>query len=126
MDTVNKIRYRPTDVSFQPVAGYMSYGKLLKSDIKKKGLVGYYRLGAVYDPEIRDTFEDYEFDGYKDFSMCFNFWTKKDPLLSYIYFQPHKFKQFKALLFFPLLVEANNPELVLYYGYENIAEVKLE
>ena len=122
LDTVNKIRYRPTDVSFQPVAGYISYGKLLKSDIKKKGLIGHYRLGAAYRPEIKDTFEDYLFEGYKNYQVIFNFWTNKDPLLSYIYFQPHKFKSFKALLFFPILEEAENGQLALYYGYEKVAE----
>lgn len=124
LDIKNKIRYRPTDISYQPIAGYMGYVKLMKADLKKKGLIGYHNLGAYYDPEIKDTFEDFEFEGFTDFALPYNFWNEKNPLIGEVYFAPHKFKKFKALIFFPILKKAKNPEFELYYGNERVAEIK--
>ncbi|RED48812.1 hypothetical protein [Seonamhaeicola aphaedonensis] len=126
VDTINKLRYRPTDVSYQPVAGYMVYGKLLKSDIKKKGLVGHYSLGASYKPEVKDSFLDYNIEGYTNIEPTFNFWTDKDPLLSKIYFKPHKFKKFKALFFFAIIKDAPIPNLALYYGDNKVTDIRVK
>lgn len=124
LDIKNKIRYRPTDISYQPIFGYMGYGKLMKVDLKKKGLIGYHNLGAYYKPEIKDTFEDYEFKGYTNFALSYNFWTEKKPLIGKVYFAPHKFKKFKSLIFFPILNKVENPEFELYYGNERISKIK--
>lgn len=125
IDRANKIRYRPTDISYQPVMGYMAYIKLVKEDIKIndhfKGA-----MGVRYEPDDEDKFYDFNIKNYMNFEMPVNFGTSKKPILRQVYFQNHKFKKFKALLFFPLIIQTeNSPDLELVYGNEMISEIEL-
>ena len=125
VDRANKIRYRPTDISYQPVVGYMAYEKILMEDIEVneyfKGL-----MGVSYDPNYKDKFYDFSLENYFNFELPVNFGTAKKPILRKIYFRNHKFKKFKALLFFPLLTNTDkNPNLELVYGDKLISEIQL-
>lgn len=121
IDKKNKIRYRPSDITFQPFTAYEEYTKLLKEDVKIKGVYAY----AFYKPEIKDSFEGYLIDGYSIFELQYEFGSKKNPITSYIYFEKHQFLKFKAFIFFPLKENAENPELELYYGNDKISEIEI-
>ena len=121
VDKENKIRYRPSDISFS----YGYYKKLLKEDLNIKGLFGNYEADAFYKPEIKDTFEDYIFDGYTNYDFPYNFGSKKKPQVAYVYFESHQFLKFKALIFFPIMKSAENPSFELYYENEKISNVKI-
>ena len=123
IDRANKIRYRPTDISYQPVMGYMSYVKMLKKDIE---LNKHFKssMGVRYDSDYEDKFYDFNIENYLNFALPVNFGTSKKPVLREIYFLNHKFKKFKALLFFPILTQTkNNPDLELVYGNDLISEI---
>jgi len=125
IDRENKLRYRPTDISFQPVMGYLVFGKLLKNDINY-GSAAKFHTGIEYNAEIKDTYLDYSLEGYKDVEIpvifAVGFGKNKK---SVIYFQPNNYNSFKALIFFAIIKEAKNPNLEFYYGNEKIADIKI-
>ncbi|WP_055437656.1 hypothetical protein [Lacinutrix algicola] len=124
VDHKNKLRYRPMDISFQPVMGYLAYPKLLKSKLKL-GSMYKHQAGLAYKPEIKDSYVEYTIEGYTDVEVPFNFGTKKNPKKSVVYFRPNNFHKFKSLFFFPISKSAENPDLEFYYGKEKISKVEL-
>jgi len=124
VDHKNKLRYRPMDISFQPVMGYLAYGKLLKAELKL-GSMYMHQAGIAYEPEIKDSYIEYSLEEYTDVEVPFNFGTEKNPKNSIVYFKPNNFHKFKSLFFFPIMKSAKNPELELYYGNEKVEKVEL-
>jgi hypothetical protein len=125
VDHKNKLRYRPTDISFQPVVGYLVFGKLFKKDINY-GKMAKFQAGIDYKPEIKDTYMDFSIEGYTDVEIPMTFAVgigKKEK--SIVYFQPNNYNKFQALIFFAIVEKAKNPDLEFYYGDEKIANVKI-
>jgi hypothetical protein len=125
IDHKNKLRYRPTDISYQPVLGYMVYQKILKEDIKRWNEGFKNQMGFAFSPEVNDGFLDYNLESYTNIELPINFGTKNKPILRYIYFGTHKFKSFKILFFFPIIKDCENGVFELYYGDEKISSVEL-
>lgn len=124
IDKANKIRYRPTDISFQAVVGYMAYWKLLKEDTEQGGALKD-MMGVAYDPENIDSFNDFDIENYSNIELPVNLGTKKNPILRTIYFQNHKVKNFRALFFFPILNKTEKePEFEILYGNEIISQIE--
>lgn len=121
VDHHNKLRYRPTDISSQIVAQY-NIKKLLKSDVD---LPGYYTFGNFsYQPEIRDTFTDFDINGYTNIEIPYVFrkGSKKQKKFT-IYFHPSIYN-IKAHFFFAIIEKAENPDFEFYYGNEKITDVE--
>jgi len=120
VDHENKLRYRPTDISTQTV-GQINISKLLKTDVK---LGGMYKLqaGLYYRPEVKDSFTDYNIEGYTNFEIFYSFGKGKKMKKASLYFQPVKFN-FKAHFFFAILKKSNNSNLELYYGNKKITDI---
>lgn len=121
VDHKNKLRYRPTDISTQTV-GQINITKLLKTDVK---LGGMYKLqaGILYEPEIEDTFTNYDINGYTNVEIPYTF-NKRKNKKGIVYFQPVRYN-FKAHFFFAILTKSENSELELYYGSEKIYKIEL-
>tara|TARA_Y100000815_G_C13349158_1_gene503492 strand:- start:6658 stop:7281 length:624 start_codon:yes stop_codon:yes gene_type:complete len=126
VDHTNKLRYRPTDISHQPVAMYMAYVRLLKDNINYRGRPGFMMSAnpspIKYDPEIKDSFDDYSIDGYTNIELPLKISKKKQ---SVVYFEPHKFKKFSALFFFAIPKNLETQSLEFYYGKNKVADVEL-
>lgn len=125
VDHKNKLRYRPTDISFQPVMGYLVYEKLFKEDVNY-GNMAKHQAGIQYKPEIKDSYNDYAITDYVDVQIPMTFavgFGKQKT--SIVYFEPHNYRNFQALFFFAIVEDAKNPDLVFYYGNEKITSINL-
>ena len=124
LDTINKFRFRPIDISYK-IVGYVPFKELLKSDVKKKGIIGYHSLGATYKPEIKDSFTEFNFEGYQNVECPLNFWSEKDPTISVIYFQPIEKTKLKISLLFVTSNKFKKNKYDLYYGYQKLGNINL-
>jgi len=129
IDKSNKVRYRMVEfVGYKPVSfGLPTYqGKeiLKKNLVNKKGRP--FMNLPKYDPTIKDTFNNFDFEGYKIIESAINFRTKKKPLLSVTYYAPITMNSFIADAFFVIQKFEKKPNFELYYGNEKIADIKIK
>jgi len=129
LDTVNKVRYQLVEF-----VGYKSFSigipayqgkELLKTKLLNKRGRPYQNV-PEFDPEIKDTFEDYHFEGYKNVTCQINFGTNKNPVVSGIYYAPITMNSFIADAFFAVQKFDNAPVFELYYGNEKVADINID
>jgi len=115
VDETHKLRSRPMDVSYQAFTAYLGFNKLVKEPLKKN------LAGFEYEPEIEDSFEEFDFEGYTQFAVPIDYdgWGRRKNLI--VYFKPQEFKSKKLNFFFPYPKSIKKGSL--YYGNEKIAEV---
>ncbi|SCY14985.1 hypothetical protein SAMN05192588_1391 [Nonlabens sp. Hel1_33_55] len=116
------VRVRPLDVRYNYAAGwiFIPFNRLAFNSMdaqKVKDLVS-------YDPDIKDTFQNYDIDGFENISPDINFGTKKKPKIFPSYLEPEDLKSCKLDLYFALPNELKNFEI--YHGDEKIANVTLK
>ncbi len=129
LDTVNKIRYRMVEF-----VGYKSFSvgvptyqgkEILKTELINKRGRPYANI-PKYDEKVKDTFEDYEFNDYKNVTCNVNFGSKKNPILSGIYYAPITMNSFVADIFFAIHKFDKAPVFELYYGTEKVTDIKIK
>jgi hypothetical protein len=123
IDNKNKIRYRLAD--YKGYTGIIGYPELIpfrKSVIynKKGKLINY---GPPINKSEKDYFNKFDIEGYKNLEIPVNFGTKKNPILSLLYFGETQYKNFTAELYFTILVEYKGSDYSLYYKDEKISDV---
>ncbi|MEL1242261.1 hypothetical protein [Flavobacterium flavipallidum] len=120
LDTVNKLKIRAMDISYQNFSAYTNFGILTKKNhsFNPKHSI------LTYDPSITDSFESYNFEDFYSLEIPINYGSNKKPELHIIYYKPKKFKSKKIVFFFPFPKEENNG--VLYYGNQKIATLNFE
>ncbi|MEP1489477.1 MAG: hypothetical protein ABJU54_02900 [Gilvibacter sp.] len=138
LDTENKVRYRllryyswkgKSSIGF----GHSSVSYLKDEILDKKGKP--FKLLPKYDPSIKDSFEDYSFDGYKNCEIPLDFgsnkrhsvnelFSSKRRLVSVIYFPESKWKKFFSSLQFPVVIKDKEPKLEFYYKKKMISKIK--
>lgn len=129
VDTVNKVRYRMAEF-----VGYKSFSigvptyqgkEILKTELLNKNGKPFKNI-PEYDPSIKDTFEDYVFEGYENMAINLNFGTDKNPIVSQIYYAPITMNSFIADAFFAIREFDKAPVFELYYGNEKVANIEWE
>ncbi len=127
LDNQNEIRLRPIDVTYTNLTDKWHFIKLIKNKPKYKS------LEDRYEPDIKDTFLDYEFEGINNLSLpiCYEAYNKykisfknPDRECHESYFEPKDLRKRNINLYFPILKNVNN--VTLYYGYTKIADIKLK
>lgn len=115
IDDTHKLRSRPMNISYQIFTAYSGFYKLVKEPLKGKN------INLKYEPNIEDSFEYYDFDGYTNLEVSVDYdgWGKQKKQV--VYFKPQKFKTKKLNFFFPFLKEIKSG--VLFYGNEKVAEL---
>jgi len=129
LDTVNKVRYRLLEfVGYKSFSvGFPTYQgeEFLKTKlVNKRGRP--YQSVPSFNPKLKDTFEDYDFEGYENIECEINFGTDKNPLLSVTYYAPITMNSFIADSFFAILDFEKEPVFVLYYGNDKIADIEIK
>lgn len=139
VDTINKMRYRINEyIGYQGVSimgsGYTSKMYLKKNLKDRKGKP--YKGIPKYDSKIKDSFEDFIFEGYTNIEVPLRFGTnrslaaefsgEKKEIISTVYYSPTQMDQFTAEIYF--IVHNSFPEthLELYYGKQLISEVEID
>ena len=129
LDTVNKIRYRMVEF-----VGYKSFSvgvptyqgeEVLKTELLNKRGKPYDNL-PNYNPSIKDTFEEYTFEGYQTVECKINFKTRNKPLESVTYYVPITMNKFTADLFFALPDYEEKGVFELFFGKVKIADIKVK
>jgi len=120
IDDKTKSKIKLIDASFLEVTQYFNFTKLV--DEKYASLAKKHSYFS-FDSSVRDTFYDYDIDGYNNIVFPINFGTKRKPKECIIYYKPKKFKKKKLILFFPFLKSSKNT--TLYYGNEEIQNFDL-
>ncbi|GGG51126.1 hypothetical protein [Bizionia arctica] len=139
VDTINKMRYRINEyIGYQGVslfgAGYTSK-MYLKENLKdKKGKP--YKGIPKYDAKVKDSFEDYLFDGYTNLEVPIRFGTnrslaaefsgEKKEIFSTVYYSPTQMDQFTAEIYFIVHNTFTESHYELYYGKQLISEIERE
>ena len=125
LDIDNKIRYRLADYKgYVAIIGEPELIPLRKSktfiteDGKEVNI-----LGPEYNPNIKDYFNDYDMEGYKNFENLINFGTKNRPANSIIYFGETDYIKFTAELYFAIIQENSTSKYQLYYKDKLISDI---
>lgn len=120
LDTVNKLKIRAMDISYQNFSAYTNFDILTKKNhsFNPKHSI------LTYDPSIPDSFESYNFEGFDTLEIPINYGSNKRPEPHIIYYKPKKFKSKKVAFFFPFPKDENKG--VLYYGNQKIATLNFE
>ncbi|CAL2104170.1 conserved exported protein of unknown function [Tenacibaculum sp. 190130A14a] len=116
LDVKNKLKIRPTDISYQYVASVIPFNRLSKD--KNVNV----RYGIRYDDTVKDSFIDFDFPGYNTFQVPINYGTTKSPELHITYFEPEAFKKRRISIFFTVPFNVNTAEL--YYGNEKLTDIE--
>ena len=123
----DSIRLRPIDVAYTNLTDKWHFIKLIKNKPKYKS------LEKRYNPEIKDTFLDYEFEGINNLALpiCYEAYDKykislknPDRECHESYFEPKDLRKRNVNLYFPMLKSAKN--VTLYYGNTKITEINLK
>ncbi|RMB56651.1 hypothetical protein EAX61_13680 [Dokdonia sinensis] len=127
VDQEHKLRYRMVD--FLDYRGFTSFGsenkiarKMLKEPVEIQSPYGD-RIGAVYNPEVKDTFLDFEMGDYENVETKVNLGSKRNPHCSSIYYSPTKLNEFTAEFFYAVSREKTASSYDLYYKGEKLFEV---
>lgn len=117
-----KWRVRPIDVRHNYAAGWIFIGFEYLVDFQPtdKRL----KEWLSYKPEVKNTFNDYKIDGYKDICPNINFGTKRKPKLSSPYLNHKELKSCKVDLYFSLPKDLK--KFKVYYGETLIADTKIK
>ncbi|PCH78010.1 MAG: hypothetical protein COB98_01790 [Flavobacteriaceae bacterium] len=137
LDTKLKLRYRIAEyVGYKKVAimnaGYTSKMYLKKDIRNNKGKP--YRGMPKYDAAIKDSFNSYIYEGYRNVSVPMHFgsnrryatgelFSKKKELKSVIYYDTTNMKRFTAEIYFVIDGVNEKRDLELYYGYQLISKL---
>ncbi|PHS65801.1 MAG: hypothetical protein COB12_06135 [Flavobacterium sp.] len=129
IDTVNKVRYRLLEfVGYKSFSvGFPTYQgeEFLKTKlVNKRGRP--YQSVPSFNPKLKDTFEDYNFEGYENIECEINFGSDKNPLLSVTYYAPITMNSFISDSFFAILNFEKKPFFELYYGNEKVADIEVK
>ena len=123
----DSVRLRPIDVAYTNLTDKWHFYKLIKNKPKYKS------LEKRYNPEIKDTFLDYEFEGINNLTIpiCYEAYDKlkisfknPDRECHESYFEPKDLRKRNVNIYFPMLKSAKNA--TLYYGNTKIAEINLK
>ncbi|GAA3583569.1 hypothetical protein [Snuella lapsa] len=140
LDVENKIRYRL--IRFESWKGKSSIGfghsteSYLKTEILDKN-GNPYELLPKYDPSKKDSFYDYNFDGFTNCEIPLDFGSNKrhafnellsknKRLVSVVYFPESKWDEFFSQLQFPILIKEKKPKLELCYKKKVIYKIEYE
>jgi len=140
LDIENKIRYRL--IRYESWKGKSSVGfghsneSYLKTEILDKNGKPY-KLLPKYDPSKKDSFNEYDIDGFNNCEIPLDFgsnkrhsfnelFDKNKRLVSVVYFPVSKWDKFFSQLQFPILIKGNKPKLELYYKKKMIYKIKYE
>jgi len=136
LDTANKKRYRLVGYSAFKGTSTVGFGATFESYLKEEFLNKrgkQYRELPKYDPSVKDSFGDFDFEGYENVEIPIEFDIYYDKLNAYfangkftsvVYYPPtSKWKKFLSFLRFPLLQSENNPVFELYYGNKLISKI---
>jgi hypothetical protein len=140
LDIENKIRYRL--IRYESWKGKSSIGfghsseSYLKNEILDKN-GNPYKLLPKYDPSIKDSFEDYNFDGFTNCEIPLDFgsnrrhsytelFSKNKRLVSVVYFPESKWSKFFSQLQFPIIIKEKKPVLEIYYKKKMISKIEYE
>ncbi|WP_310992159.1 hypothetical protein [Aequorivita marina] len=78
---------------------------------------------ATYDPSIKNTFNEYSINGFKDCAVNLNFGTKRKPIIHTIYLKPNFIDKNVLDIYFIVPNELKNAKL--YFGNTLISEIKI-
>ncbi|MBQ0767855.1 MAG: hypothetical protein KBT58_01075 [Bizionia sp.] len=117
IDHKNNLRFRPTDVLAKRFTNLIPFGRVSKIKPKLK------RNKKLYDPEIKDTYLDYNFDGIQNVDIPFNYGTTKEQDLLIMHFYSKKLRSTTLTLFFAY--PKNSKTGTLYYGTEKISDFSI-
>ena len=118
LDKKNKLKIRPTDISYQYVASVISFNRISKDNKVNRVNVGY---SIRYDNAVKDSFTDFDFPGYNTFEVPINYGTAKYPELHITYFEPEAFKKRRISIFFTVPSNINAAEL--FFGNEKVTDI---
>jgi len=123
----DSVRLRPIDVAYTNLTDKWHFIKLIKNKPKYKS------LEKRYNPAIKDTFLDYEFEGINNLAIpiCYEAYDKykislknPDRECHESYFEPKDLRKRNVNLYFPMLKSGKN--VTLYYGNTKITEINLK
>ena len=117
-----KTRVRPLDVRHNYAVGwiYIGFNHLVDYEPKDKKL----KEWLSYKPEIRNTFNDYKIEGYKDIIPVINYGKKRKPKNVSPYLDHKELKSCKVDLYFSLPKDLK--KFRIYYGTKLISENKIK
>ncbi|AOR29309.1 hypothetical protein FORMB_22910 [Formosa sp. Hel1_33_131] len=127
IDYQNKIRLRPVDVAYTNFTDKWHFYKLIKNKPSYKSLEN------RYDPSIKDTFLDYEFEGITNYIIPIHFEAYNKYKISFknpkkvpheTYFEPKELRKRNINLYFPLI--KGTKSATLYYGNTKIEDIKFK
>jgi hypothetical protein len=127
IDYQNKIRLRPVDVAYTNLTDKWHFYKLIKNKPSYKSLEN------RYDPSIKDTFLDYEFEGITNYIIPIHFEAYNKYKISFknpkkvpheTYFEPKELRKRNINLYFPLI--KGTKSATLYYGNTKIEDIKFK
>ena len=118
-----KVRIRPIDVRYNYGVGiiYVGFDFLTNYQTTDKNLKQWIR----YDPQIKDTFYDYDIDGYENVYYTINFGTKRKPKMVTPYLAHEDLKSCKMDIYFSV-PENSIKKAKIYYGNKLIANIKIK
>lgn len=127
VDQENKLRYCPVDLlNYHGLSGLGDDSKisrrLLKTPFERQSPYQY-RLGAEYDPKVRDTFMDYDMQGFENVESKLSLGPTRNPHCSYVYYSPTKLTEFTADFFYAVSRENISPSFDLYYKGKKLFEI---
>ena len=123
----DKMRLRPLSVAYTNLTDKWYFIQLIKNKPKYKS------LEKRYKPDVKDTFLDYEFEGITNLTIPINYEAYDEYKISFknpdkecheSYFEPKDLRKRNINLYFPMLKSAKSA--TLYYGYTEIADIKLK
>lgn len=110
-----KVRFRPIDVKHNEfMTAYFGIGYLVDHDLGDESKFFY----LSYKPDIKDTFEDYSRDGYKNLQANINFGTKTKPDLQTIYYEHKKLRSNLVDFYFSVPKELTKGSI--FYGNQKL------
>jgi hypothetical protein len=132
VDHQNKLRYRMIDcIPLVYTASGIDGGKRYVTEIAWENKEhNVYNLRPTrerifYNPEVHDSFEDYNLEGYQNVLHETNFGSKRKAVKAEIYYSPITYKN-KMKVYFRFAVKRHHKNQLfdLYYGDEKVFEIK--
>lgn len=111
-----KARFSVSEVLFATFFETRGFQMLTTNDTEKP-------IFARYDPSVPNTFNDYSFEGYKDYSLDLNFGTTRKPIVHTIYFRPQNIDKNVLDVYFVVPNELTSGKL--YFGDTLISEIDI-
>jgi hypothetical protein len=114
----NKIRFSVSQVQFATFFRSKGFTRLTTSYTEENKT-----YAVKYDPSVKNTFDDFSQEGYKDAPICLNFGTKKRPDVHTIYFKPNTIDKNVLDVYFVVPNEMKTGKV--YYGDTFISDIKI-